>query len=255
MTTMTDKTGHQNKSKKRLVLVTGGASGIGRAIAGRLARDGCSVVIADRNLALAQQTASALQAQGWEVRAHGVDLSDEAAVRALARGLPPLGALINNAGIFDERAFDELTPQDFRRMLDVNLLPMTVLTQEAARHMGPEGRIVNMASRACLGARNHAHYVASKAAVVGYTRASAMELLPRGILVNALAPGMIDTPLLDVLGPERLQALRDLQPGAAPGRPEDVAHAAAFLASPETCFITGQVLFVDGGKSLGGGGA
>jgi len=114
---------------------------------------------------------------------------------------------------------------------------------------------VNIASRAYLGAKNHPHYVASKAALVGYTRASAMELAPRGIMVNAIAPGLIDTPLLRALTPERLAAQLALQPTGAAGRPEDIANAVAFFASPSTCFVTGQVLFVDGGKSLGGSGA
>ena len=97
--------------------------------------------------------------------------------------------------------------------------------------------------------------MASKAAIVGYTRASAMELAPRGILVNAIAPGLIDTPILRALTPERLAAQLALQPTGKAGRPEDVAQAVSFLVSPAMGFITGQVLFVDGGKSLGGSGA
>ena len=149
----------------------------------------------------------------------------------------------------------EVTNADFRRAYEVNLIAVATLTQEAVRTMPEGGRIVNIASRAYLGAKNHAHYVASKAAVVGYTRASAMELAPRGILVNAIAPGLIDTPLLRALSPERLAAQLALQPTGAAGLPEDVAHAVAFFASAQTSFVTGQVLFVDGGKSLGGSGA
>ena len=113
-------------------------------------------------------------------------------------------------------------------------------------------RIVNIASRAYLGARNHIDYVASKGAVVSFTRALAMEVMTRGILVNAVAPGLIDTPLLRALTPERMAAQLALQPTGKAGRPEDIAHAVSFLASPRTDFITGQVFFVDGGKSLGG---
>ena len=109
------------------------------------------------------------------------------------------------------------------------------------------------ASRAFLGARNHAHYVASKAAVVGLTRAMAMELAASGVLVNAIAPGLIDTPLLQALTPERMAAQLALQPTGKAGRPEDIANAVSFLASPAMDFITGQTLMVDGGKSLGGG--
>ncbi len=236
-------------------LVTGGASGMGLAIVERLARDGFRVVLADRNAELAAKEAEALRAQGLDVEHRVVDLTDEAATRALARSLAPLAALVNNAGLFDERKFFDVDSADYRRAFDVNLLAVATLTQEAARDMAPGAKIVNIASRAYLGAKNHPHYVASKAALVGYTRASAMELAPRGILVNAIAPGLIDTPLLRNLTPERLAAQLALQPTGRAGRPQDIANAVSFLAAPHMDFITGQVIFVDGGKSLGGSGA
>jgi 3-oxoacyl-[acyl-carrier protein] reductase len=124
--------------------------------------------------------------------------------------------------------------------------------QAAVAKMSEGGRIVNIASRAYLGAKNQLDYVASKGAVVSFTRALAMEVIKRGILVNAVAPGLIDTPILRGLSPDRLQAQLALQPTGKAGRPEDIANAVSFLASPRTDFITGQVLFVDGGKSLGG---
>ncbi|QNK70731.1 SDR family NAD(P)-dependent oxidoreductase [Variovorax sp. PAMC26660] len=246
---------NNSSTEKPLVLVTGGASGMGRAIVERMARDGWRVVMADFNGELAERETQVLRAAGLDVECRAIDLTDEAAVRAMVQQLPPLAALVNNAGIFDERAFLDVTSADFRRMYEVNLLAVATLTQEAARKMADGARIVNIASRAYLGAKNHAHYVASKAALVGYTRASAMELAPRGIMVNAIAPGLIDTPLLRALSPERLAAQLALQPTGAAGRPEDIAHAVAFFASPSTCFVTGQVLFVDGGKSLGGSGS
>ena len=238
-----------------IALVTGGASGMGLAIAERLARDGFRVVLADRNAELAPRAAEGLRAQGLRAEHRLVDLADEDAARALVRDLPPLAALINNAGVFDERAFFDVTGADFRRAYEVNLVAAATLTQEAARTMAPGAKVVNIASRACLGARNHPHYVASKAALVGYTRAAAMELAPRGILVNAIAPGLIDTPLLRALTPQRLAAQLALQPTGRAGAPRDVANAVSFLAAPHMDFITGQVLFVDGGKSLGGSGA
>lgn len=246
---------NNSSADKPLVLVTGGASGMGRAIVERMARDGWRVVMADYNGALAERETQALRAAGLEVECRAIDLTDEAAVRAMVQALPPLTALVNNAGIFDERAFMDVSSADFRRMYEVNLLAVATLTQEAARKMKDGARIVNIASRAYLGAKNHAHYVASKAALVGYTRASAMELASRGIMVNAIAPGLIDTPLLRALSPERLAAQLALQPTGAAGKPEDIANAVVFFASPATCFVTGQVLFVDGGKSLGGSGS
>ncbi|MGJ7545715.1 SDR family NAD(P)-dependent oxidoreductase [Variovorax sp. LT1R16] len=246
---------NSSSAEKPLVLVTGGASGMGRAIVERMARDGWRVVMADFNGELAEGETRVLRAAGLDVECRAIDLTDEPAVRAMVQQLPPLAALVNNAGIFDERAFLDVTSADFRRMYEVNLLAVATLTQEAARKMASGARIVNIASRAYLGAKNHAHYVASKAALVGYTRASAMELASRGIMVNAIAPGLIETPLLRGLSPERLAAQLALQPTGAAGKPEDIANAVAFFASPATGFVTGQVLFVDGGKSLGGSGS
>lgn len=238
-----------------VALVTGGASGMGLAIVERLARDGFSVNLVDRDARMAEQETKRLADAGLPVTSHVIDLTDEDAVRHLVRTLPPISALVNNAGIFDERKFMEVSNADFRRAFEVNLVAVATLTQEVARQMPDGGRIVNIASRAYLGAKNHPHYVASKAAVVGYTRASAMELAPRGILVNAIAPGLIDTPILRALTPERLAAQLALQPTGQAGRPEDIAQAVSFLVSPNTGFITGQVIFVDGGKSLGGSGS
>jgi len=240
---------------KPIALVTGGAGGMGLATVERLARDGFAVVMVDRDQALAERETQRLTALGLDVQCRVLDLTDEDAVRGLVRSLPPVQALVNNAGIFDERKFMDVSNADFRRAYEVNLIAVATLTQEVARTMPEGGRIVNIASRAYLGAKNHPHYVASKAAVVGYTRASAMELAPRGILVNAIAPGLIDTPILRALTPERLAVQLALQPTGKAGRPEDIAQAVSFLVSSKTDFITGQVLFVDGGKSLGGSGA
>lgn len=233
-----------------LALVTGAARGIGKAIAARLAEDGFEVIVLDRDGAAAQACAREI---GAGARAAVADLLDREATAALIARERPLSALVNNAGIFDERAFFDLSVEDFRRMYDVNLIAMFALSQAAAARMKPGAKIVNIASRAFLGARNHAHYVASKAAVVGLTRAMAMELAARGVLVNAVAPGLVDTPLLQALTPERMAAQLALQPTGKAGRPQDIANAVAFLAAPRMDFITGQVLMVDGGKSLGGG--
>jgi len=161
---------------KPWALVTGGASGMGLATVERLARDGFVVALVDRDAAVAQRETARLKGLGLEVQCHVLDLTDETRLRALVQELPPLSALVNNAGVFDERKFLDVSSDDFRRAYEINLIAMATLTQEAARKMPDGARIVNIASRAYLGAKNHPHYVASKAAVVGYTRASAMEL-------------------------------------------------------------------------------
>ncbi|MBN8942307.1 MAG: SDR family oxidoreductase [Rhizobiales bacterium] len=237
---------------KPFALVTGGASGIGRAITERLAADGFHVVVVDLNAALAEEVVQEVQRQGGSAEARILDITDEAKVTALIAALPPLAALINNAGIFKDQPFEQTGVADFRRTYEVNVIAPFILAKAAVARMGEGAKIVNIASRAYLGARNQIDYVASKGAVVSFTRALAMEVVKRGIAVNAIAPGLIDTPILRALTPERMAAQLALQPTGKAGRPEDIANAVAFLASPSTGFITGQVLFVDGGKSLGG---
>jgi 3-oxoacyl-[acyl-carrier protein] reductase len=239
-------------TSRPLALVTGGASGIGRAIVERLASDGFHVVVADLNRELAEELVSSLAASGHAAEAKTIDITDETAVRALVSGLPPLDALVNNAGIFKDQPFENCTAVDFRRTYEINMIATFTFAQAVLAKMGDGGRIVNIASRAYLGAKNQLDYVASKGAVVSFTRALAMEVIRRGILVNAVAPGLIDTPILRGLSPERMEAQLALQPTGKAGRPEDIANAVSFLVSPRTDFITGQVLFVDGGKSLGG---
>lgn len=233
-------------------LVTGGASGIGRAIVERLAADGFHVVIVDLNATLAAEVVAKLAEAGLSGEARQVDITDGEAVSTLVAALPPLAALINNAGLFRDKPIETTTAEDFRRAYEVNTIAPFLLAKAAIARMEPGGRIVNIASRAYLGARNQVDYVASKGGTVSLTRALAMEVIRRGILVNAVAPGLIDTPLLRQMTPERIDAQLALQPTGKAGRPQDVANAVSFLVSPLTDFITGQVIFVDGGKSLGG---
>lgn len=233
-------------------LVTGAASGIGLEIARQFCQAGYAVHLADRDGITVKSRAEELSASGFNAVGHALDITDEAACVALLSEIQKLEVLVNNAGIFNVKDFFDVSAEDFRRMYEVNTVAMFTLSREAARRMPRGSRIVNLASRAMLGARHYVHYVASKAAVVGLTRAMALELAPKGITVNAVAPGVIETDMLKARSDTDLDGLRSLQPLGRLGTPADIARSVVFLAAPEADFITGQVLLVDGGRSLGG---
>ncbi len=236
----------------RVAVVTGAGRGIGEAIAERLARDGMHVVLADNRDGAAQQAAAALSAQGLSAAGVTLDIRDREAVAAGLDALPRLDVLVNNAAVFTDRDFFDLTEDDFRAMYDVNVVGLFVAAQEAAKRMDRGARIINIGSRSYLGGRNHAHYIASKTAVAGLTRAMAIDLAPRGIYVNAVAPGVIETAMFHTVSAERRAELARLQLDGRFGQPSSIANAVAFFAAATTDFITGQILMVDGGKSLGG---
>ncbi|RYD82694.1 MAG: SDR family NAD(P)-dependent oxidoreductase, partial [Sphingomonadales bacterium] len=219
-------------------IVTGAGAGIGRAIAHRLADDGYAVIVAERAEAAALETVAQLTAEGHEARAVVLDITDPAATQALIDGAANLRVLVNNAGIFNTRDFDKLTADDFRQMYEINLVAMFTLCQQAARVLPEGGRIINLASRAAFGARNYAHYVASKAGVAGFTKALALELAARQITVNAVAPGVIMTDMLRERS-EGIEGMRVQQPSGKLGEPEHIAHAVAFFADPRAEFVTG----------------
>lgn len=226
-------------------LVTGGAQGIGRAVAETLAARGWSVTAADRDEA-------ALRAVGGQgIQAALLDVTDSATVAALIGRLPPLDVVVNCAGIAAELLpLKDIPRESFERVLRVNLGGTFILAREAARRM-EHGAIITIASRGYLGGAGAAHYVASKAAVVGLTRALAVELRWRGISVNAVAPGMVATRMIEDFTPEMRARLSRLDPEGGPMPPAAIAEAVAYLASPEGRRVNGQVLLVDGGKSLG----
>lgn len=237
---------------ERIAIVTGAAGGIGSAIVRRLAGEGYRVVATDLSAGGVEAARSA-QKSGSPVDWRQLDVCDEAAAARLIASLPSLQLLVNNAGLFEVKPMADISAADFRRINEINALSGFLIGRLAAAKMQDDrGRIVNIASRAYLGAQHYVHYVASKAALVGITRAMAMELASRGILVNAIAPGAIDTPMLDAWGPQRRAALAAQQPLGRLGSPQDIARAVSFLGSEENRYISGQVLLVDGGKSLGG---
>lgn len=238
-------------NEKEVALVTGAGRGIGLAAAKRLLDDGFHVVMVDLNAEPLGANAAALKSAGNSVEHHALSITDRAAVERLIGSLPRLDVLVNNAAIFWDGKFDAITEDDFRRMYDVNVVGTFVMAQEAAKVMKRGARIINVASRAYLAGYAHAPYVTSKAGAVGLTRGMAIDLAPRGIFVNAIAPGLIETDMFRSLTPERQQELIALQPTKEVGQPEDIANGIAFFASPRTRNVTGQILTLDGGRSMG----
>jgi 3-oxoacyl-[acyl-carrier protein] reductase len=235
-----------------VAFVTGAAQGIGLATTARLARDGFRVVAMDRSGETLKSAVAQLQAQGLDVTDAAVDICDRGAVAAALSAEPRVDAMICAAGIYNDAKLLDLTEDAFRQMLEVNVIGTFIPAQEAARRMQAGGRIVTISSRGALGGTRFAHYVASKAAVIGLTRAMAMELREAQIAVNSVAPGFTDTPMTRSAPAEMFAAWEKLEPSGKAASPDDIANAIAFLAAPTTHFITGQTLFVDGGKSLGG---
>ena len=237
---------------RETAIVTGAARGIGRGIVERLAEDGFRVIALDR-LDEVHEVAASLRAVGGDVESAVVDIRDRPVIAALMERFAPIDVIVNNAAITSTHRFEDLTEEHFRENFDINTVGTFVVAQEGARRMRNGGRIVNIASRSFAGAPQMAHYVASKTAVVGLTRAMAIDLSPRDIRVNAVAPGVVDTDMLHYMTPERQQAMLGLQLLGRIGQPEDIARAVSFLASRDNRYITGQVLIVDGGRSLGQG--
>ena len=196
--------------------------------------------------------AATLAAEGFSVEPVGLDVTDRGAVTALIERLGEIRVVVNNAGIAARLDGIATVPMaDWRRVFAVNVQGMFIVAQAAARRMTAGGRIINIASRGYLGGAGAPHYVASKAAVVGLTRAMAIELRWAGITVNAVAPGMVETRMIADYTPQMRTALLTREPAGAPADPDAIAAVVAFLAGSDASFVTGQVLLADGGKSLG----
>lgn len=238
------------------VLITGGAGGIGRATAVRFLEEGARVVVLDRDVRALEATRQAIPGLDGLLCA---DVSDPAAVEQAFADLDNLwgglDVLVNNAGISIRHPFLEITPEEWRQVLRVNLDGVFYMAQAAARRMLAQGSgvIVNMGSTNALrGYPYYAGYNASKAGVVELTRSLALELAPT-VRVNAVCPGFILTPMQEAeYTPEMQRAFAEKVPLRRLGRPEDVAALIAFLSSDDAAFITGQAIVIDGGEIVGG---
>ena len=246
---------------EKVAIVTGGASGIGQAIATELAENGATVAIADFLEDVGQETARGLEARGFKAKAFPVDVSDAAQVQLLFKNVVEtyggVDILVNNAGIGQRSAILEMAVDEWERILAVNLKGAFLCAQSAAKEMvkqGRGGRIISIVSTAAENARvNAAAYCASKAGLLQFTRVLAQELGPYGITANAVGPGLTLTgsTLREPPSEAYLGAFLKEVPLARPGHPRDIAQAVAFLASPRAEYITGQVIYADGGYSAG----
>jgi 2-hydroxycyclohexanecarboxyl-CoA dehydrogenase len=250
-------------SAERTAIVTGGASGIGLAIAERLAADGAAVAVFDRNGDASEAAAAKIEAAGGTTVGLTVDVTDRAQIDAgVAETRERLGVptiLVNNAGLDGFNRFLDIDIETWTRILTVNLTGTFQCCQAVVPGMieARWGRIVNISSSSAQGGQPMmTHYVASKAGVIGFTKALALELGPKGITVNTIPPGFIDTPMLraaesrGLLG-DTVDSHAARTPVRRAGRPEDIAAACAFLVSDEAGYVTGQVIGVNGGRNTG----
>lgn len=250
---------------QRVAVITGAARGIGFGIAQRFASEGASIAILDLDETAAQEAAARLDlTSGARAVGIGCDVVDaaaaEAAVQRVVDELGGIHVLVNNAGVTRDNLLFKMTEEDWDVVMGVHLKGVFNMTKAAQSRFVEQkyGKILNLSSVSALGNRGQANYSAAKMGIQGLTRTLGIELGPFGITANAIAPGFIVTEMTDAtarrlkMEPEELQRLNaEATPVRRVGQPEDIAAAAAFLCSDDASFITGQTLYVDGGRKLG----
>ena len=244
--------------ENKVALVTGAGRGIGRAIAIALAEEGAEVIVNyNGSEERAKEVKQTIEENGGKASIYKCNVSDfeacETMIREIVKEHGPLDILVNNAGITKDGLIIKMKEEDFDRVLNVNLKGTFNTIRHSARQMLKQrsGKIINISSvSGILGNVGQANYAASKAGVIGLTKTMARELGSRGITVNAIAPGFVDTEMTEVLSEEiRENACKQIILGRF-GKPEDIANAAVFLASDKADYITGQVISVDGGMNV-----
>ena len=246
-----------NELVNQVAVVTGAGRGIGQAIALKLAGAGADIACVDLKLEFCAETVQKAQALGRQAWSFAANVADAASVEAAADQIlaaaGKVDILVNNAGITKDGLLMRMSEADWDAVLDINLKGTFLFTKAFSRSFLKQrsGCIVNIASVVGLiGNAAQCNYGASKAGVIGFTKSAARELASRGITVNAIAPGFIETAMKAKLGPEAREALKKQIPLGSLGQPEDIASAVLFLASPAARYVTGQVLAVDGGMAM-----
>lgn len=243
---------------KKVALITGGSRGIGRAIALEFAIRGAAVVVNyNKSSEAAEEVVKQIQSAGGKAAAFQADVSDfkqaEALVKFAVETFGDLSILVNNAGITRDQLIMLMPEADWDAVINTNLKSTFSCSKAAVKHMMRKrvGRIINIASVAGqMGNPGQTNYSASKGGQIAFTKALAREVATRNITVNAIAPGFVDTEILDGMTPEMLEAALKMIPLGRKGKPEEIAYAAAFLASDEAAYVTGQVLGIDGGMAM-----
>ena len=244
--------------ENKVALVTGGSRGIGRAVALELAARGAAVVVNyNKSPEAADEVVKKIQEAGGKAASFQADVSDikqaEALVKFAVETFGDLSILVNNAGITKDTLIMMMSETDWDSVINTNLKSTFNCSKAAVKHMLRKrvGRIINMASVAGqMGNAGQTNYSASKGGQIAFTKALAREVASRNITVNAVAPGFVDTEILDAMTPETLAAALKMVPLARKGKPEEIAYAVAFLASDQAAYITGQVLGIDGGMAM-----